>query len=115
MTHSVVIDNLIAKDIDRRNSIFFIELWSEQYRNRMSNQSNICAICSDCTDSDCLILVTRGIKTLLEASKLRKDQKHVLFESVDSVYVYKKCRNSYTKRTSITATAKRNIDGTFLN
>jgi len=50
-----------------------------------------CIICADGTNSGELIVVTKGLQTISEASKVRMDDLHIKLRDVTSVTVHKNC------------------------
>lgn len=61
-----------------------------------------CILCGKDTEGD-TIVVTKGLKTITEASILRKDGLHESLEGKSSVRVHKSCRQNYTRPSSIKA------------
>ena len=65
-----------------------------------------CLICERKIDEGEEVLVERGLKTLIQASVERGDDKHKSFEKLKSVPVHKLCRKNYTRKDSIAAVKK---------
>lgn len=67
-----------------------------------------CFICCNSVteEEDGITVKERGVKTLIESSKRRKDGKHSLLLGKTSVFVHNKCRKIYTKEQNIEKVAR---------
>ncbi len=76
-----------------------------------SSTENKCIICgTSLSHGDTDIVREKGIKTLINSSEKRKDNKVELFRVHDSVVVHQKCRKLYTNEKAINAAQKRSFD-----
>lgn len=69
----------------------------------------ICAICGVEIEEGEQVIVERGVQTLIQTSKDRRDEKHIVFELLGKVPLHKSCRKNYTRRSSIISANKENI------
>lgn len=61
-----------------------------------------CFICDDfLSNKESVVIKERGLKTLIDSSKRRKDGKHILLEGRWFVTVHCNCRKSYVKESNI--------------
>ena len=65
-----------------------------------------CIICGDGKISAVLVIVTKGLKTICEASEARNDELHIKLHDVTSAYVHEVCRKLYTRPSSIASALK---------
>lgn len=70
----------------------------------MTDLTNICVICNE-EVKDRGVSVTKGIHTLIDASKERKDTIHKYLSNNNEIRVHIKCRKNYIKPSNIKAAA----------
>ena len=64
----------------------------------IANVSDTCLICGEMFYSDEAVVVTKGMKTLNEASRIRKDDLFMKLEGCDEVTLHMKCLKDYTRK-----------------
>ncbi|CAH2084651.1 unnamed protein product [Euphydryas editha] len=65
--------------------------------------SEHCFICKDHLPASEIVIVNRGMKTLIDASAERGDEFTDYLKSQKSVAVHVRCRKNYTRRSTIAA------------
>lgn len=65
----------------------------------MDYQDIICLLCGEALDAD-VVVVSRGLNTIVQSSLKRNDDVHLLIEGKQSITVHKKCRRDYTRPSS---------------
>lgn len=68
--------------------------------------SEVCFICSESLTEGEIVVVDRGMKTLIDSSNERSDGFDEYLKDKQSVTIHKQCRKMYTRKSSIAA-AKR--------
>ena len=68
----------------------------------MEEIKDMCVICGKCIKND-FTVVKKGIDSLIEASKERKDDLWEKLENVKEILLHTECRKNYTRRSSIVA------------
>lgn len=75
--------------------------------------TDLCVVCEETlSEGKTVIVKTRGIKTLIECSKRRGDEKHSIFQKSESVNMHVACHKSYTREQNVTAAMKASGSGT---
>lgn len=65
--------------------------------------SNFCFICSKSLTEGEIVVVTRGMKTLIDSSVERNDGFFEYLSNSESVTIHTECRKMYTRKSSIAA------------
>lgn len=71
--------------------------------------SEVCFICNESLTEGEIVVVDRGLKTLIDSSTERSDGFNEYLKNKTSVTIHKQCRKAYTRKSSIAA-AKRQRD-----
>jgi hypothetical protein len=76
----------------------------------MENSDIICALCTKSLEGD-TVVVTKGLRTIIEVSVTRQDGLHEKLQGKTSVRVHKKCRQNYTRPSSVKAATTTFLEG----
>ena len=71
--------------------------------------SEVCFICNESLTESEIVVVDRGLKTLMDSSTERGDRFDEYLKDKTSVTIHKQCRKAYTRKSSIAA-AKRQCE-----
>lgn len=72
--------------------------------------SEYCFICAKLLGKSAVTTVERGMKTLINASIERADEFSEYLKNLKSVTIHESCRKNYTRKFSITAANKRQLE-----
>ena len=69
---------------------------------RMDNSQLVCVLCNKNLEED-VVCVTKGLKSIIEASQMRRDGLDKKLEGKTTVRIHAMCRKNYTRPSSIRA------------